>query len=63
MTLALPDEALPNPLEQFDAPLLMGLHALEALRDAQLQWWRAWCGLLGQVAPLPPEEVADKPET
>ena len=63
MTLALPDEALSsNPLNQFDTPFLMGLHAFEAMRDAQLEWWRAWSGLLGQIAPLPEEVVADKPE-
>lgn len=64
MTLTLPEDvSLPNPLNQFEPPFLMALRAFEMARDAQLEWWRAWCGLLGQLAPLPPEEVKDKPES
>lgn len=64
MTLALPEEALPpNPLDHFDQPFLMAMRVFETMRDAQLEWWRAWCGLLGELAPLPVEEVTDKPES
>lgn len=63
MSLALPEEALPfNPLDQFASPYLIAFRSFEAVRDAQLEWWRAWCGLLGQLAPLPEEEISDKPE-
>ncbi|HKT85580.1 MAG TPA: hypothetical protein VJQ77_05780 [Novosphingobium sp.] len=61
MTLTLPEENLPSNL--LAPPFLMPLRVFEVVRDAQLEWWRAWCGLLGQVAPLPAEEIIDKLES
>lgn len=64
MTLTLSEEVLlPNPLNQFEPPFVMAMRTFEMVRDVQLEWWRAWCGLLGQLAPLPAEEVEDKPES
>lgn len=64
MTLAWPEDAFrSDALYGFEPPFLVAFRMFETMRDAQLGWLRAWCGLLGQVAPLPAEEVIDKTET
>ena len=60
MTFGVPEEtASPIPLMQPEAPFLLGMRAFDAMREFQMEWWRAWCGLLGQVAPADPALEAE----
>ncbi|MCJ2185691.1 hypothetical protein [Novosphingobium beihaiensis] len=60
MTFEVPKNASPIPLMQPEAPFLMAMRAFESLQEFQMEWWRAWSGLMGQV--VPPEAAAKAEE-
>ncbi|WP_067738303.1 hypothetical protein [Novosphingobium naphthalenivorans] len=52
MTFGVPKNASsPVSLMQPEAPFLLAMRAFESLQEFQMEWWRAWSGLMGQVTP------------
>ncbi|MCT2398742.1 hypothetical protein [Novosphingobium mangrovi (ex Huang et al. 2023)] len=53
----------PITLMQPEAPFLLGMRALETIRDFQMQWWDSWAAMLGQSAPFSEKAEAAPAET